>query len=207
MKITKYEHACLDVEQDGRHLVIDPGIFSVSYEPDSNIDIVVITHVHGDHFDPNRLRKIREKNPNVKIYGPSQVVEKGAGLEIESISAGQQLEFKPFRLEFFGGKHELYEDFENVGVLVNDTLYHPGDSYTQPMKLVKVLAAPASAPWLRISEATEFIITCKPELVFPIHTSLLSEIGETIHYRILSEAAEKIGSRWQVLKPTEFISI
>jgi L-ascorbate metabolism protein UlaG (beta-lactamase superfamily) len=31
MTITKYEHACLSIEEEGKKLVIDPGQFSPSY--------------------------------------------------------------------------------------------------------------------------------------------------------------------------------
>lgn len=207
MEITKYEHSCLDIEIDGRHLVIDPGIYSVSYKPGSSVDVVFITHVHGDHFDPNCLKLIRAQNPQVKIYGSKQVADEHAALGIQTVTAGQELSAGVFKLAFFGGKHELYEGFDNVGVLVGDTLYHPGDSYAQPGRPVKVLAAPASAPWLRVSEASEFIKQCAPGQVFPIHNALLSEIGESIHYRILSEAAETAGAKWQVLKTGDSLSV
>lgn len=119
---------------------------------------------------------------------------------MNAVEPNQQVNVGSFKLKFFGGKHELYEGFENIGVLVNDMFYHPGDSYTKPSTPIKILAAPAAAPWLRVSEASEFIKDCSAAIVFPIHNSLLSEIGESIHYRILSEAAEESSSKWQVLR-------
>lgn len=96
---------------------------------------------------------------------------------------------------------------ENIAVLVNDEFYHPGDSYTLPDVPVEILSAPASAPWLRITEASKFISDIRPKIAFPSHNALLSEIGESIHYRILSNAAKEAKIDWKVLKPGESIII
>ncbi len=207
MKITKYEHACVVVEDKGQLLVIDPGVYSKSFQVSGNIAGVVVTHFHSDHFDPEVLSKIKQQNPDVQIYSVGQVASEVPDLSVRVVKAGDSLKAGPFELKFYGGQHELFADTENIAVLVNSTLLHPGDSYTKPEVPVKVLAAPASAPWLRVTEATEYIKDIKASKVFPIHNALLSEIGESIHYRILSEAAQSVGSEWQVLKPGESLEI
>ncbi|MEV4195183.1 MBL fold metallo-hydrolase, partial [Streptomyces toxytricini] len=55
MKLTKRLHSCVQLEKDGRVLVIDPGAFS---EPDAGLgaDALLVTHEHPDHFDEGRLR-------------------------------------------------------------------------------------------------------------------------------------------------------
>ena len=54
MQITKYTHACVRLEQDGRVLVIDPGEWS---EPEAldGAAAVLVTHEHADHIEPTRL--------------------------------------------------------------------------------------------------------------------------------------------------------
>lgn len=205
MKITKYEHSCVVIEDQEKQMVIDPGKFSTSFIPSDKIVAVVITHVHSDHFDPEIVKKIKELNPGARLYSTEQVTQESPELKFETVSAGSTAQAEPFRLSFFGGNHELYQGFENVGVLVNNSFYYPGDSYAVPNQAIKVLAAPASAPWLRVTEASQFIKDCKPGLVFPVHNAVLSEIGEEIHYRILSGAAQEVGSKWSVLKPAESI--
>jgi L-ascorbate metabolism protein UlaG (beta-lactamase superfamily) len=207
MKITKYEHSCLVVEEQGRLLVIDPGKFSTSFKPSNNIDCVVVTHVHSDHFDHDTLNAIKTLNPDVMICAVEQVAEQAQDLGVDVIDSGRSCSHGPFHTSFYGGDHELYEDFKNVAVMVNDTLYHPGDSYTVPNRDIPILAAPASAPWLRVTEASQFIKDCKPQKVIPIHNALLSEVGESIHYRILSEAAAEVGSEWTVLKSGQSLTV
>lgn len=207
MKITKYEHSCLDVTDGGSRLVIDPGRFSPSFKDFSNINVLVLTHVHRDHFDKETVCKITKANPSVMIFAPGQVADEIPEVKVTVPEVGKSYDAVGFKLEFFGGDHELYKEFQNIAVLVNNKLYHPGDSYTPPNKPIYILAAPASAPWLRVTEAGDFIKKCGAKTVFPIHNALLSPIGEEVHYRILGEAAKEAGSNWQVLSAGQSIEV
>ena len=51
MKLTKFTHACVRLEKDGRVLVIDPGHFSETEEALAGAEAVLITHEHADHMD------------------------------------------------------------------------------------------------------------------------------------------------------------
>src|SRR5882672_4639403 len=75
MKIIKYEHACLVVEEQEQRLVIDPGVDSVSYNDFANISAVILTHVHTDHFNPEKLTAIFQQNPNVKLFTVQAVAD------------------------------------------------------------------------------------------------------------------------------------
>ncbi|MGO7984029.1 hypothetical protein ACC691_40010, partial [Rhizobium johnstonii] len=75
---------------------------------------------------------------------------------IETVSAGDEVTVGAFTLRFFGGRHAVIHSsipiVDNVGVLVNDTLYYAGDSFTIPDGVdVQVLAAPAGAPWMKLA--------------------------------------------------------
>lgn len=207
MKITKYEHSCIEVKEGNNRLIIDLGIFSKSFNDYFSIDAVVITHEHQDHFDPEQVKTIIENNPDVQIITTSQVVGVLNSKNAQIAKLDKEYILGKLRLKFFGEKHELFTDVENIAVLVNDEFYHPGDSYTLPDVPVEILSAPASAPWLRITEASKFISDIRPKIAFPSHNALLSEIGESIHYRILSNAAKEAKIDWKVLKPGESIII
>lgn len=207
MKITKYEHSCIEVKEGNNRLIIDPGIFSKSLNDFSNIDAVVITHEHQDHFDPVKIQSIIKANPSVQIITTSQVAKALNSKNAKTARLEEEYSIGKLKLEFFGEKHELFTDVENIAVLVNEKFYHPGDSYTLPDVQVEILSAPASAPWLRITEASKFISDIGPKIAFPSHNALLSEIGESIHYRILSNATKAAKIDWKVLKPGESIII
>lgn len=207
MKLTKYEHSCMVLEQQDRLLVLDPGEHSKSLPSLGNVDAVIVSHMHSDHFDLNRLARIADQNKSVHIFGPKQVTEQSQVLNMASVNAGETKEVGPFQLKFVGGHHELYGEIENIGVIINGIFFYPGDSYAKPEQPIKTLALPASAPWLRVPDAINLMKECAPKTAFPVHNALLSKIGETIHYRLIEAAAQKIGADWRVLKTNESMEI
>lgn len=208
MKITKYEHACLVLDEGGERLVIDPGVFATSFTDFSNIVGVVITHVHQDHFDADKLAAITQLNPNVKIYTVQTVADQWKGQPVATVvNAGSQETCGPFSLDFFGTEHALIHTSipktQNVGVMVNQLLYYPGDSFTVPHVPVDILAVPAGAPWMAVGEAMDFIVALKPKRVFPSHNAVLSEAGQGFHDGLLEAAAQGVNAAYLILKPGE----
>ncbi len=212
MKITKYEHACLVVEEQGQKLIIDPGVYSPSLIDFSNVAGVVVTHVHGDHLDIDKLRAAYTQNPGAKFFAPQEVLDEVKGaVPMIAITNGDKKEVGPFQLEFFGTTHAIIHEstpkFQNSGVMVNSILYYPGDSFTIPHVPVKVLALPSGAPWLKISEAMDFLMAVKPEQVFPTHNAVLSDMGNEFHDGRLGATASQIGTRYAILKPGDSLSL
>jgi L-ascorbate metabolism protein UlaG (beta-lactamase superfamily) len=210
LKVIKYEHSCLVIEEKGQKLVIDPGVFSESFTDFSNISGVVVTHMHPDHFDPSKLSSIIEQNPAAMIFTVSDVAEHmEQGLPRTIVSNGNQISCGPFSVEFFGGRHATIHNSvpppENIGVLINKKIYYPGDSFTVPHQPVVVLAVPASAPWAKTAEAMDFITALKPKTVFPTHDALLSDIGRQITDPWLQRACEAVSASYLRLKTGEVI--
>jgi UDP-MurNAc hydroxylase len=90
MKFTILGHACMLVEHEGRSLLMDPWLFGSCYwrswwhypEPPAQLiesiapDYIYITHLHWDHFHGPTLRKLKRRNPNVKVIIPKLFSEK-----------------------------------------------------------------------------------------------------------------------------------
>lgn len=210
MKITKYEHACLLVEDEGKKLVIDPGNFSASLGVPENVVAIVITHAHMDHLDKTYLEQLLNANPAAKIFSTESVATELTDNPVTVVRAGDEQQIEPFLLHFFGGQHALIHESipraENIGVMVNNTLYYPGDSLVKPdSKSVPVLALPINAPWMRIGEAMDFLTAIKPRRVFPTHDSLMSADGYGIHDRLVGGLAASIGSEYIHLEPGQSI--
>ncbi len=186
MKLTKYEHACFTVEKDGKVLVVDPGGYTTDLPALENVVAVIITHKHADHFDINAVEALFASNPDIVVYSPQQVDESlvAAAFSHKAVAAGETISCGPFELEFFGGDHaEIHASLpidQNVAVMVNDTVYYPGDSFTQPNKPVAVLALPVAAPWLKMSEVIDYIAEVKPTMAFPTHDAILSSTGKKL---------------------------
>jgi L-ascorbate metabolism protein UlaG (beta-lactamase superfamily) len=204
MKLTKYQHACFTVEDDGKILIVDPGNFTSDFIAPENVVAVVVTHEHPDHFDHEQLAAIIDKNPDAVIVGHEAVVSQIEVFETKAVRAGDTLTIGPFSLEFFGGEHALiYKTMPvvaNLGVMVNDLLYYPGDSFTTPGKPVDTLAVPASAPWMKMSEAMDFLADIKPRFAFPTHDAILSDIGKSLSDRLLGNTATTQSTEYKRLE-------
>ena len=83
MKITKFGHCCLLIEEGGVRILTDPGIYSTQQNEVKDIGFVLITHEHTDHFNINSLKEILINNPQAKIITNKSV---GLLLEKESIA-------------------------------------------------------------------------------------------------------------------------
>jgi len=197
MKLTKYSHACLVLEKNGQSLVIDPGVWSSDFVVPENVVGIVITHEHPDHCDPKKLQGIFEKNPDSVIYAHQAVVDKHDSIPTQPVESNKIIHVGDFVLEFCGGEHavihETWPRIANLGVMIDDTLYYPGDSFTPPSRSVELLALPASAPWMKLSEAMDFLGSVKPSRAFPTHDAILSETGQSLVDTMLGDVAEEAG--------------
>ena len=206
MRISKYEHALLVVEQAAAQLVIDPGSYSNLPEL-QNVVAVVFTHLHDDHTSQEHAQTISRNFPAVKMFGTQEVVEKLTGLNVQAVYHGDHYEVGPFQIDFYGDLHQVIHRsiplVQNVGVMINSRLYYPGDSYTFPEQSVEILACPTSAPWLRISDVMDFLDLIRPKKCFATHNALLSEQGHALQNNRVQQIVEKHGGEFRYLNVGE----
>lgn len=212
MRVTKFEHAALTIQKEGKTLVIDPGGFTLPLENLEGVVAVVLTHEHPDHWTSDHLDRIRAHFPGVPIYGPEGVAKAAAGFDVVVVAPGDTVAVAPFSLEFFGGTHAIIHEsipvIDNVGVLVDDEFYYPGDSYAVPAgKKVNLLAAPLGAPWLKIGDAMDFVLAVAPHRAFGTHDMMVSVIGRNMHRARLQWATEQGGGEFLTLDPGESTEI
>ena len=96
---------------------------------------------------------------------------------------------------------------QNFGVLVNNKLYYPGDSFTPCPEPHAVLAAPCAGPWLRFADAVNFIKQDSAERVFLTHNNILNQNGHDLNDRMFSGAIEEYGKKFLPLQPGESIEV
>lgn len=212
MKLTKYEHACFAVEKDGKMLIVDPGSFTQSLGTPENVVAVIVTHDHADHLDTAALDAIIAHNPDAVILAPQAVLDHLVdALPQKAVNAGDTISVGPFELEFFGGKHAQIHGriaiIDNVGVLINGSVYYPGDSFVAPKKPVELLALPVSGPWLKVGEAIDFVLSVKPKKVFPTHNGINSDAGNGMVDTIAGGIAKSEGIHWLPLSVGDALEI
>jgi L-ascorbate metabolism protein UlaG (beta-lactamase superfamily) len=204
MKIIKFEHACFVVEEGDKSLVVDPGAYTTDMEVPASVVAIVVTHEHADHMNKDLIKAITDKNPDAVIVGHQDVTSKLTEFKTQAVVPNEGIKIGNFELEFYGGQHaSIASDMPgiaNLGVMINERIYYPGDSFTVPDRPVEILALPVAAPWLKISETMEFLTAVKPQLAFPTHDAILSEIGKGLPDRMLPGIAQKVGAEYRRLQ-------
>jgi len=204
MKLTKYAHACFTLEKDDQVLVVDPGNFSKDFTAPHGVVAVIITHEHADHIDPAAMTEIRDKNPNALLIATKSVIDSLPDYTAQVAVPGDTLHAGGFDVEIFGGKHAVIHPsmpvVDNVAIMIDGTIYYPGDSFTPPERPVDVLALPVAAPWSKISEVIDFITQVQPRFAFPTHDAILSSDGQSVTDSMIGPVATTYGGEYRRLE-------
>jgi L-ascorbate metabolism protein UlaG (beta-lactamase superfamily) len=208
MRLTKYGHACVRLEKDGGTVVIDPGSFSGEGILEG-ADAVLITHEHFDHLDQAALRAAAGTNPDLEIWTceavAGQIGEVPA--KIQTVRQGDAFETAGFGVKVIGEWHApTHPDLpiiQNVGYLVDEEVFYPGDALTPPGVDVPTLLVPTNAPWLKLSEMIEYLRAVRPARAFSTHDGLVNEIGQTLIDNWLKTESDKQKADFRRLSPGE----
>lgn len=139
MKITKLGHCCLLIETKGKRLLTDPGCFTVEVHSKlENIDAILFTHEHSDHYHLDSLKLLLEKNSTAQIFANNSVAELLAKENIShtEIVDGPTIDFFGIALTGHGIYHaEIHSSMpysSNTGFMIENRFFYPGDAYTDP---------------------------------------------------------------------------
>ena len=217
MLLTKFTHSCVRLEKEGAVLVIDPGAFSEVEEALVGVDTVLVTHVHPDHCDVERLGAVLRARPEIQVHAPEVVVaalaERAAHPQrLHAVVADSEFTAGPFHVRTYGGQHALIHPLiptvDNVGYVVDDAVFHPGDSFTVPPGLtVPTVLVPLHAPWSKMAEVIDFVVATRATRVHQIHDALLSEAGFQVVEKQVAHFAGVYGTEYQHLAPRESVEL
>lgn len=211
MQLTKLEHSGIVLEKNGKKLVFDPVEYAETLPDLTNVVAIVLTHVHPDHLQTERISAIMDLNPEAKIFAP----EDAASILPNAIlvAGGDEAEVEGFQLKFFGKDHASVlagkVPCQNVGVVVDDKLTNPGDSFDllELNGAVEALLVPEVAPWTKMSETVEFMKIAKPKFVIPVHDAILSPMGKNIYNGLLQAACDQNGYEFAPLSVGESMEL
>ncbi|MEL4504158.1 MBL fold metallo-hydrolase [Luteococcus sp. H138] len=196
MQITHCGHSAVLVETAGVRLLIDPGNFSEAWHGLTDLDAILVTHLHPDHADPEHLPALVRANPDAKVLTEPGVLETvdlaGRG---EGINADSSVRLGALKVSAVGGTHAvIHRDIPmigNVGLVLEaegePTFFHPGDSLATVPAGIDVLAIPAYGPWAAMKETVDFVRDVDAAQGFLIHDGLLNERGWSLSFNRMGE--------------------
>lgn len=217
MHLTHFGHSCLlarfpDGDGGDTTVLFDPGTFSHGFEGITGLSAILVTHQHPDHADVERLPALLDANPQAKLYADPMTAAQ-LGDAWTAVHAGDAFTVGHLAVRGVGGTHAVIHPdlptIDNISYLVGDgdhpaRLMHPGDALFTPGEPVDVLATPAAAPWMKISEAVDYLRAVAPARAVPIHQAVVAKEARGIYYGRLSEMTD---TDFQVLdeeKDTQF---
>ncbi|WP_280212822.1 MBL fold metallo-hydrolase [Nocardia cyriacigeorgica] len=210
MRIAHFGHSCILVELHGRKILFDPGTFAHGFEGLTGLDAIAITHQHPDHIDPNRIEALIDANPDARLFSDPQTADQRGG-RWEAVHAGNVIDLDGLRITGGGGRHAVIHP--EIPVIDNTVfqlgtpddpaqVVHPGDSLWVPPTPVGVLALPAVAPWMKISEAVDYLRAVAPRTAIPIHYGIIAAEAQGIYFGRLSEMGPA-GTEFRVIQPED----
>jgi L-ascorbate metabolism protein UlaG (beta-lactamase superfamily) len=112
------------------------------------------------------------------------------------VQVGDELSVGDLTIRALGGQHAVIHPelpvITNISYVVGDgghpaRLMHPGDALFVPDEPIDVLATPAAAPWMKVSEAVDYLRAVSPARAVPIHQGIIAPDARGIYYGRLSE--------------------
>lgn len=173
----------------GKVIYIDPGYFGTFqlhglpiHEFEEPGDIILISHAHNDHLQPEALAKIRK--PTSFILAP-KVCEDIIDTPFCLIKPGDEIIYDGFKIQAVHAYNtpeghstvKAHHKGEGVGFIVQAsqlTFYHSGDTdFIPEMKFfppIDVAMIPIGGTYtMDVSEAAQAVLAIKPKMVIPMH--------------------------------------
>lgn len=173
-------HAGFQITADGKVVYVDLERYDGALE---KADLILVTHAHGDHCNPSKIREVRRDDTTViaprdcaaKIGGQVKTLEPGEETEVDGIRirAVQAYNVKRFRAPGI----PYHPKGLGVGYLITvdgKTVYHAGDTDLIPemreLGPVDLALLPSGDTYtMDCAEAAEAAKTIRPRAVVPMH--------------------------------------
>jgi L-ascorbate metabolism protein UlaG (beta-lactamase superfamily) len=180
--VTHLGHACVLYSTPADRVLVDPGTMS-AFADLRDLTAVLVTHEHADHVDVPAVVSLLEANPAATLVCDERTAASFPSAVVAH--PGDVLTLGSVSVSVLGGTHApVYGDVPdcpNLAYLLDDgALLHPGDSFFVPAQAVETLAVPIDGPWLKLSEAVDYVKAVRPTTVLPIHEGELVDVPKYI---------------------------
>lgn len=235
MKLTKFAQSTIVVENNaGFKLLIDPGVYSYkdgfTTKGFGKIDLMLITHKHGDHHSIKHEIEIISRNKDIQVYTNDEISkgDKEKDLGYKEVFIGQVIEKFGFKVTMIATDHfAKNEQVVNFGMFIEadgESIYHTSDTRfmetcfydAELVSNADILCVPISnrGVVMGIDDSIVFTSQITPKRVIPIHydspkdSPRVNPQDFVNRFRVLSDRIESLKSVVpQVLQFGETISV
>ena len=183
--ITPINHATLVVEWNGKTIYVDPVGMAGWYKAFPKPDLVLLTHIHGDHFREAILKVV--VGPKTQLVAPPALVGVlGKKLKTRTIAVanGTSTEKVGFKLEAVASynttppRKRYHPKGQGNGYVLNlggKRIYISGDTEETPemlaLKNIDVALLCMNLPYtMDVAAAAKAVKAFKPKVVYPYHS-------------------------------------
>ena len=198
LTIQPLNHATMALTWQGKTIYTDPNGGAATFEGVAAPDLVLITDIHGDHFNPETLQAINTTGATLVV--PQAVADKLSGDlkgkavvlgngETKSVMGISITGVPMYNLpESEGSRHPKGRGNGYVLTFGNKRLYVSGDTSGVPemraLKDIDVAFVCMNLPYtMDIREAAQAVLAFKPKVVYPYHYRGQNGLSDTEAFR------------------------
>ena len=200
--ITPINHATLVIEWNGKTIYVDPVGQAAWYKAFPKPDLVLLTHIHGDHYRAAILQAV--VGPKTQLVASptlASVLEKELKAKTITVANGASTDKVGFKLEAVASynttppRKRFHPKGQGNGYVLNlggKRLYLSGDTEGTPemlaLKDIDVAFLCMNLPYtMDVAAAAKAVRAFKPKVVYPYH----SRGQDTVKFKALvGDAAE-----------------
>lgn len=184
LTIQPLNHATLALTWQGKTVYIDPTGGSKMFEGVAAPDLILITDIHGDHFNPETLQAIKAER--VTLIVPQAVADKlpqdlkSKAVVLNNDKNTEQMGIRIEAIPMYNlpqspdAKHTKGRGNGYVVTFGNKRIYVSGDTSGIPemrgLKDIDVAFVCMNLPYtMDVKEAADAVLDFKPKIVYPYH--------------------------------------
>jgi L-ascorbate metabolism protein UlaG (beta-lactamase superfamily) len=235
--VTWIGHSTALIDLDGVRLLTDPVLRSrtahivrhapaVDPQAIGDVDLVLVSHMHHDHFDPRSLRLLEGSPELIVPRGARRGAVRRGFAPASELAIGERLDRGPITITATRANHRrgrlIDRRSEAIGFTIAGTqaVYFAGDTdkFPEMGKLrggLDVALLPVGgwgpklgAGHLNPKRAAESLLLLEPRIAVPIHWGTLHRIGlRAAHRAIMGEAARDFAREAARLAPSVEIRV
>lgn len=200
IKIIPIEHASAVIEWKEITIYIDPTGGGIAYEGQRKPDIILITDIHGDHFNPETLEEFGLSNTTIIV--PQAVAEKMTekiASKIHVLNNGESIELNSIVVEaipMYNLREEALQFHvkgRGNGYLINlggERIYFSGDTEDIPemraLKNIDKAFVCMNLPYtMPVESAADAVLEFKPKQVYPYHFRGNPNVGDVKKFKAI----------------------